>query len=954
MKVHPVSVQQILVSFIFLLLTTMPALAFVQTLAADSTKYRERRARLAGFPIAFVVDERLFREVLHNGDLNEAIAAAMSAWEDVPTASVFFSPFSIKSGVEPRVDRIFTISLSAEKRYFPNDEVANTAVSLNDNGTIIDADILLNANKLFSTVRATASYDLQAMLTHEIGHVLGLSHSAVLSAAMYAYTPPEDTSKRTLSTDDALGITMLYGATLLQNAKKATIVDRDHNYALVSGKITRGDTALFAAHVVAINQHGNVIAGALSNGYGRYNLWLPPGIYYFFVEPVRGPLSLRDIYPQAPPDGSVVADDFPVVFREQSGKPGTLQPSAAAPLTVQPGGRYVEIDMDIPGDSQNLVLSGLSIDALTWISPLRLPVRNRSTIVFRGKTFRDLVKLGLLGEQDVFISSFQSDPFRELATVGFVFDATLLGPKVIFAEGRSGLSTISGGIVLSDDLPQPVIESISRDTMQQGQSLKITVNGAHFHPKSTAHFSDGEPQIQSIEVSDDALTLTVLAPEKSSTGFKDLVVIGPDASLAALPQALFIDARPQISEIAPAQVFRGSIVTMTLRTLNFEVDSKDLKLNLGGSGVKIASIRKDLDDHNIIIAEVVISEDAALGQRTASLSSKGMSISSNETITIASKPELEVITPSEIAAGATIDIDIRGRHLELRSDELEVAFSAPLRMNRIVDVSTDYIRINVTAPENIAAQDIDLSLSSGTVRALCESCLKVTRNPSITAIEPQLIDHAGSSELLITATRSSFRDGLGELRFSDPRIQVTAVDVLSETELRVEVEIDGAFNATNLGLSILDDNRELRTDGILSVQSDPVIISVSPQKLSRAKTNTITIRATGANWQDNELQLNLGTGIVVKSVSILDENTLRVEAGVEPYTPLGFRDVIVQDTSAELRSSQAIEIIEAIEATNGCALVGTTSLRWYWSALALIWFCWLRYALRSNKNLSLS
>src|SRR6266436_9022205 len=67
-------------------------------------------------------------------------------------------------------------------------------------GQILDADIYFdpsNAQVTFATPAAlpTApnSYDLASVLTHELGHFLGFSHSAVLSAMMYPYAPAPGT-----------------------------------------------------------------------------------------------------------------------------------------------------------------------------------------------------------------------------------------------------------------------------------------------------------------------------------------------------------------------------------------------------------------------------------------------------------------------------------------------------------------------------------------------------------------------------------------------------------------------------------------------------------------------------------------------------------------------------------------------------------------------------------------
>ncbi len=82
-------------------------------------------------------------------------------------------------------------------------------------GTIYDADTEINTAKHMVTTEEPPppsgypynTYDLQAILTHEAGHFLGLAHSVDTSAIMYAFYSPGSIH---LTPDDVAGICTIY------------------------------------------------------------------------------------------------------------------------------------------------------------------------------------------------------------------------------------------------------------------------------------------------------------------------------------------------------------------------------------------------------------------------------------------------------------------------------------------------------------------------------------------------------------------------------------------------------------------------------------------------------------------------------------------------------------------------------------------------------------------------
>jgi hypothetical protein len=80
-------------------------------------------------------------------------------------------------------------------------------------GAIIDADIELNGERFEFTntqIAAFTQFDLGNTLTHEIGHLIGLDHTRVRQATMFASAPPGELTKRDLAQDDIDGVCAIF------------------------------------------------------------------------------------------------------------------------------------------------------------------------------------------------------------------------------------------------------------------------------------------------------------------------------------------------------------------------------------------------------------------------------------------------------------------------------------------------------------------------------------------------------------------------------------------------------------------------------------------------------------------------------------------------------------------------------------------------------------------------
>src|SRR5215471_11813785 len=128
-----------------------------------------------------------------------------------------------------QADSAFTPGVLAFTRVITADRIGvqiGNGPPATEMGQILDADIYFDPSDsqiTFATPAALAgnprAYDLESLLTHELGHVLGFSHSAVWRAMMYPYAPapgtfsgarPTPQPDAPLAEDDRTGLRVLY------------------------------------------------------------------------------------------------------------------------------------------------------------------------------------------------------------------------------------------------------------------------------------------------------------------------------------------------------------------------------------------------------------------------------------------------------------------------------------------------------------------------------------------------------------------------------------------------------------------------------------------------------------------------------------------------------------------------------------------------------------------------
>lgn len=275
-----------------------------------------------------------------NGSLNSSTAQAiilqsLSQWNQTSSAVQLSGVVDGSSTPRQRVNNLYFSSSHSSL----GPSVAGVTVTVSDisSGELLESDIIINDSLNISPNIGSNLY-LGDIVTHELGHFLGLAHSQVQFSSMFYRL---NKSQNKISSDDRAGARSLY---------------QPNTDATIKGKIIGGQarTGIFGAHVQAISlKDGEVKASAISQPSGAFEIQgLPTSDeYYLYIDKLDALETLPTFYREVKSNfcqsgSSYRGSFFQSCFSRDVGFPQVLKMNSASTLDV--GEITVRCGLDVP------------------------------------------------------------------------------------------------------------------------------------------------------------------------------------------------------------------------------------------------------------------------------------------------------------------------------------------------------------------------------------------------------------------------------------------------------------------------------------------------------------------------------------------------------------------------------------------------------------------------------
>jgi hypothetical protein len=253
-------------------------------------------------------------------DFRTAVGRAFATWEAVPTAGVSFEFVGFTSAAPLDEDGQSTLGFLSE----PGMDRVLAATSFlisSTNAEILESDIFFNSAFDWSVAPSGSPgrFDIESIALHEIGHMIGLGHSAIgeteprpgggrrVIGAESVMFPiaflPGSIDDRTLRNDDIAGISDVYPAGSFREETGS-----------VNGRVRQNGRGVNGAHLTLLHlETGKLVGGFSVDDDGNFSIsGLGPGPHILRVEPIDD-ADIESFFD----DVSAVDVDFPVTFYDR-------------------------------------------------------------------------------------------------------------------------------------------------------------------------------------------------------------------------------------------------------------------------------------------------------------------------------------------------------------------------------------------------------------------------------------------------------------------------------------------------------------------------------------------------------------------------------------------------------------------------------------------------------------
>ncbi len=251
------------------------------------------------------------------------------------------------------------------------------------------------------------------------------------------------------------------------------------------------------------------------------------------------------------------------------------------------------------------------------------------------------------------------------------------------------------------------------------------------------------------------------------------------------------------------------------------------------------------------------------------------------------------LSPSSGSAGVPRTISIWGRATDFAPGTTTVDFGEGVDVQVLLVDSSFHMRaqilINQGAP--LGPRDVVVTWGDGLQRTVRDGFVVETGSLDLSPAGAALGE---TVEVEVTGWGTSFTDGL-TLASLGPGIELTeGIEVDSSSRLRFVAHVRPRADVGPRDLIVYNGPEVWTLKNAFHVDRKDRAMSIAPDEGQQSQTLEVRVEAEDAGFIDEQTELDLGTGIVVEDVEVIDTEHLAARIRIGNNARDGLRDVAVE------------------------------------------------------------
>jgi len=545
--------------------------------------------------VPYLISERGPDHLAPNDSLAGVISQirlAANVWSQVPGSELrlvfggFFSPDTPRS--TPAIEILFdelppgVLAMGGP--------VARAEITSGNGGSFVPIQRSVVILRRDLTDRPSYSDGFFLTLLHEMGHALGLQHTAT-SSLMSTDVTRAVTRGRPLTADDIAGISLLYPAR-----------DFGSRTGSISGQVwmTTGEGVAMAS-VVAVNPGGHAVS-ALTHPDGTYRIdGLSPGQYYVYVHPLPPP-ELGPYGTILPVDAAgtpiPAGDPFDALFF-----PGTRNPQFAGTITVTAGQVTEGVNFRVQRRAASYLygVTTYSFPGNVAVKPAFINVNGPSSRWFLLAVSQGMaltsggaplpgLSVSLLGGGAAVSELRAYGPDPRYLQVGFTFNPLAgTGPRHLVFTYNNEMYVLPAGLNVVNRQP-PFIATVSSQVDASGNRVAV-LTGTNLTADTQIYFDGVPATVRSVEEG----TMVVVPPPAPGGHRANVLAVGPDGQTSAflqgrsLPVYEYEPADPPAVSLSLSALPAGAEAAIEITGINTSFN-ENTQLGFGAGDVSVRRV----------------------------------------------------------------------------------------------------------------------------------------------------------------------------------------------------------------------------------------------------------------------------------------------------------------------------------------------------------------------------